>query len=401
MLNPKFPIAYLFERFPAFTQTFCFREVVEMMRQGAEPLVCSIRAGERSEFLPEFTGEIHYAPQSERLQKSFLLRWKIKRALKSRLPQKDFLRLFEAMYFGPILKKRGVRHIHTHFAGIGARTAFWIKRFYGIPYSFTGHANDIFCPAEFPVSLEDLIREAEFIATETIFSRDMLAKQFPAYAQKIHHVYNGISICEFPRAKSTAINTETAPLILSVGRCIEKKGFPDLIEACRILRDEGVLFRCEIIGDGPLRDALQTQIANHHLEDRVQLFGSLPQEKVRVRLAEARVFALPCVIEENGGMDNLPTVIMEAMAVGLPVVSTRLAGIPEMVVSEKTGFLVEPNQPVALVDAMKRLLQNPTLARQFGEAGHARAEEQFSIEITTRALRTLIEKSAGDCNPTR
>ena len=273
--------------------------------------------------------------------------------------QSDFLRLYQAAWLGPRLQALGVSRLHAHFAGLAARTAWWVERFFGIPFSFTAHANDIFAPKPFTVSLGKLIENARAVVTVSDFGVEYLREKFPREAEKIHRVYNGIDLTRFERASFT----EEPPTIISVGRLIEKKGFADLIEACRMLAAEGVAFRAEIIGEGPLAAELQSQIAAANLTKTVLLAGPLPQPAVIRRLAQSTVFALPCVTESGGGMDNLPTVLMEAMAAGLPVVSTPLAGVPEMVEEDVTGFLVPERDPAALARALHRLIDGPHRSR--------------------------------------
>ena len=158
-------------------------------------------------------------------------------------------------------------HLHAHFAGMAARTAYWIKQFFNVPFSFTAHANDIFVPRSFAIGLDQLVDAASAVITETDYAANYLRERFPASAAKIERVYNGIDVTNFARANFDA----PIPLILSVGRLIEKKGFTDLIEACRLLRDSGREFRCEIIGDGPLQNDLHAQIVRTDLETRITL----------------------------------------------------------------------------------------------------------------------------------
>lgn len=386
-------VAYLFERFPSFTQTFCYREVRELRRQGLELQVFSIRrpAGEPPQgWETELVSQVHYLPDETNLLDEN------KRALRNReLPeaagralerwgrQTDFLRLHQAAYVGRRLPQAGIRQLHAHFAGMAARTAYWIKEFFGIPYSFTAHANDIFAPRTFAIDLDRLIEAASTVITESDHAANFLRERHPSSAAKIHRVYNGLELSHFALADFAS----PTPLIISVGRLIEKKGFADLIEACRLLKENGRHFSCEIIGEGPLETSLREQIERSGLtEADVKLAGPLPQEQIGRRLAAATVFALPCATEATGGMDNLPTVIMEAMAAGLPVVSTAIAGVPEMVESGVTGELAPPNEPEALAAAIDRFLTDPACARQFGRAGRTRAQEKFSIDKSAREL---------------
>ena len=326
--------AYLFERFPSFTQTFCFREVAEIMRQGLAPWIYSIRQPRDEpgqEFPAELAGRVRYLPEEGDLFTEF--RWLIRthhlhpnlQAVALGLKgTHDYGRVQEAGWLGGQMQDAGIGHVHAHFAGLAARTAYWLQRYYGIGYSFTAHANDVFCPPDpaLPVTLEELIWRAKFVVTVSDFSADLLRKRFPLSARKIHRVYNGIDTGAFPLARPA----KNPPRIVTVGRYIEKKGFADLIAACALLRDRGVAFDCRIVGEGPLEAELAAAIERADLRGHVELTGPKPMAEVAAMLQGARVFALPCVEEADGGMDNLPTVIAEAMAAGLPWSRRRSPG---------------------------------------------------------------------------
>jgi glycosyltransferase involved in cell wall biosynthesis len=298
----------------------------------------------------------------------------------------DFLRLYQAIYVGLRLQEGGINHVHAHFAGMAARTAFWIDKFFGISFSFTGHANDIFAPRDFEIGLDKLMVKARAIVTVSDFGVRFLKERFPATGAKVRCVYNGIEISEFQRGDFSA----AVPSLISVGRLIEKKGFSDLITACELLRKRGRDFRCQIIGEGPLEERLLAAINNCGLQGQITLAGPKPQSAVRSRLATATVFVLPCIAEQSGAMDNLPTVIMEAMAAGLPVVSTNVGGIPEMIAEGETGLLVPPNDPSALANAIEKLIVDSALAKKFGHAGYAQACALFSIEKNVRDLLKIF-----------
>ena len=303
--------------------------------------------------------------------------------------QTDFLRLYQAVYVGARLPK--ATHLHAHFAGMAARTAYWIKQFFGIPFSFTAHANDIFVPRSFAIGLDRLIDTSSAVVTESEYAANYLKTRFPQSAAKIQCVYNGLDLSSFPPADFAA----SIPLIVSVGRLIEKKGFSDLIEACRALAESGRNFRCEIIGEGPLENELRAQIESDGLREKVTLAGAQSQAEIKRLLAAAHVFVLACKKDASGGSDNLPTVIMEAMATGLPVVSTALAGIPEMVLPDITGELVPPDAPQELARAIEQIITDPARARALGDRGLAVAREKFSIETSVKNLLALFPSAGG------
>ena len=391
-------LAYLFERFPAFSQTFCYREVAELERQGLRPPIFSIRKPKdepAQDWDERIVAQVHYLPGEEELAEEVRcarekgkLSAEITAALDNWGKRTDFLRLYQAVYVGLRLRDLGIHHVHTHFAGLAARTAFWIKTFFGIQFSFTAHANDIFAPRPFEIGLDKLVDLAGAVVTVTDYAANFLKERFPNRAARIHRIYNGLDLARFRRADfSTA-----PPVIIAIGRLIEKKGFADLIRACRQLQDEGRSFHCEIIGEGPFEEQLCRQIDELHLPNEVRLLGPKSQSQVVEHLANSTVLVLPSVVDPEGGMDNLPTVIMEAMAAGLPVVSTAIGGIPEMIIENETGFLVSPSAPAALAHALGKVIVDLPLARRLGENGRKRAEELFSIEKNARSLVRLIEQ---------
>jgi colanic acid/amylovoran biosynthesis glycosyltransferase len=394
-------VAYLLERFPSFGQTFCYREVAELERQGTRVHVYSIRRPvdePKQDWDEQLVGRVHYLPEENALVREVdrsvregAVPAATREALEKWGRQADFLRLYQAVYVGLRMQQDGVRRLHAHFAGLAARTAFWINQFFGIPYSFTAHANDIFAPRDFVVSLEKLMASAAAVVTVSDYAAEFLRTRFPAAAAKVHRIYNGVDLARFhPVDFGSGI-----PAIVSVGRLIEKKGFADLISACRLLKPRGRDFVCEIIGEGPLEQALQSQIARDGLESCVKLTGPRTQSQIALRLANATIFVLPCTREEGGGMDNLPTVIMEAMAAGLPVISTPLAGVPEMVEHDFNGILVPEHEPEALCAAIEYLIANPEQARRFGDRGREIARKKFSIEASGSALRALFKNIQG------
>jgi colanic acid/amylovoran biosynthesis glycosyltransferase len=388
--------AYLFERFPSFGQTFCYREVAELYRQSVAASIFSIRNPKdepAQDWNARIVQQVHYLPEEKELledvrraSKKGKLAPEIVAALDEWGRRTDFLRLYQAVYVGLRLQELGIHHVHAHFAGMAARTAFWIAKFFPITFSFTAHANDIFAPKKFETGLDKLVGAARVVVTETDYAEKFLRERFPERADQIHRIYNGLNLAEFGGATFSS----DPPSIIAIGRLIVKKGFANLIRACALLVERGRSFQCEIFGEGPLEKQLRGQIAELTLEEFVQLPGPKPQHELRERLARASVFVMPSVPEPEGGMDNLPTVIMEAMATGLPIVSTRIGGIPEMVVENETGFLVQPEDAVALAGAIEKITDDRSLGRKLGQAGYERAQELFSIEKNMQELCALL-----------
>ena len=388
--------AYLFERFPSFGQTFCYREVAELDRQDIAPPIFAIRnpKGEPpQDWDRRIVERVHYLPDEkelleevQRAAKKGKLKADVVAALDEWGRRTDFLRLYQAIFVGLRLQQMGIDRVHAHFAGMAARTALWINKFFSIPFSFTAHANDIFSPRQFEIGLDKLVGTARAIVTETDYAARFLRERFPHRADRVHRIYNGLDISEFGRAEFAS----QPPLIIAVGRLISKKGFGDLIRSCALLKERGKSFRCEIIGEGSLENELRGQIDELSLQNAVVLAGAKPQLELRRRLAAANVFVLPSVVDPDGGMDNLPTVIMEAMATGLPVVSTNIGGIPEMVIENETGFLVQSGNARAMAAAIEKVISDSSLAARLGHSGYERARTLFSIENNVRELCALI-----------
>jgi glycosyltransferase involved in cell wall biosynthesis len=398
----NFPVnsfAYLFERFPSFVQTFVYREAAEMVRRGMEPWLVSIRRPDDPvDLTAEMDAEVFYLPEEKALRagvdalgaEAKLCR-RARQAMSRNRGAGDSQRIFEAIWLAPRLRERGVRHVHAHFGGMAARTAWWLRELFGFSYSFTGHANDIFCATDFPVSNADLVAGARFVVTETDHARRWMDEKYPAARGRIFRVFNGIAPGGFlPREPVGEV-----PRILSVGRYVEKKGFGDLIAACALLRDRGVAFVCDVAGGGPLEAEMQGQIDGERLGGTVRLLGPRPQADVRRLLSQAQLFVLPCVVEADGGSDNLPTVIMEAMLAGVPVVSTTVAGVPEMIAPGEDGLLTPPRDPAALAEAMEKVLLDRVLGARLAARARVSAAEKFSVEMTVRELQCLLIRHAG------
>src|SRR5438093_6221334 len=397
-------LGYLYSRYPVISQTFCDAEMLALERCGLKLEIGSIYpplTSLRHEHISCLRAPIHYAPPQE------ILRISEKNAkIASRWPRdlveqherrygsgvKAGLRARNALYFADFFARNDVDHVHVHFANRAAHTALFMKEISGIPFSVTAHGQDFMKD----LGSDDLLREicaaAEFVAAETDYSRDLLCERCPDSAAKIHRVHNGIDLEHFPTPATATINP--VPRIISVGRFVAFKGFEHLIAACAELARRGSDFSCEIIGDGPLRDALQKKIDMLNLSPRVNLLGSLSQRAVLEALQAADIFALASVTDAEGASDVFPTVILEAMASARPVVSTRLAGIPELVVGGQTGVFVSPEDASALTQALEQLLRDTELRLRYGRAGRARIEQHFRIEDTVTPLLRLIEGAA-------
>ena len=397
-------LGYLYSRYPVISQTFCDAEMLALERLGVDLEIGSIYpplTSLRHEHISRLRAPVHYAPPQKILriwQKTAETTGRWPGELVSRheqkygRPMKAEQRARNALYFADLFTHSGVDHFHVHFANRAAHTAIFLKEISGIPFSVTAHGQDFMKD----LGNDDLLREicaaAEFVAAETDYSRELLCRRCPDSAPKIYRVYNGIDLESFPVPLLPTTNSK--PRILSVGRLVAFKGFEQLIDACAELTRRGIDFTCQIIGDGPLHDDLQKKIDMLNLSPRVNLLGSLSQETVLEKLRSADIFALASVTDRQGANDVFPTVIIEAMAAARPVVSTRLAGIPESVIHGETGLLVSPGDTSALSQALEQLIRNPELRARYGCAGRARIELHFRIEQTVAPLLQLLKKAS-------
>jgi glycosyltransferase involved in cell wall biosynthesis len=397
-------LGYLYSRYPVISQTFCDAEMLALERRGVELEIGSVYpplTSLRHEHIACLRTSIHYAPPQEILrifEKDAKIAGRWPRDLveqhecKYGPGAKAGQRARNALYFADLFARNGVNHVHVHFANRAAHTALFLKEISGLPFSVTAHGQDFMKD----LGSDDLLREicaaAEFVAAETDYSRELLCERCPDSTAKIHRVYNGIDLERFPTPAPAVINP--LPRIISVGRLVAFKGFEYLIDACDELARRGFDFICDIIGDGPLRETLQAKIDMLNLSSRINLLGSLSQRAVLEALQAADIFALASVRDAQGATDVFPTVILEAMASGRPVVSTRLAGIPELVVDGETGVLVSPDDTAALTRALEQLLRDPELQLRYGRAGRARIEQHFRIEHTITPLLKLFETAS-------
>jgi len=290
-----------------------------------------------------------------------------------------------------------VAHLHAHFASAPATVTMLAHHLTGIPYTFTAHAKDIYFDGQV-AQMRSKIRHAKAVVTISEYNRRYLMNLLePTGRSKVHCIYNGADLSQY-KPRSSGEKENGLPVILAVARLIEKKGFGDLIRACQILRQRGRAFRLEIIGGGPLRRALEARAAELGIRDSVIFLGAQPQEFVRKAYQRAAVFALPCVVTAEGDRDGIPTVLLEAMASEVPVVSTTVSGIPELVESGRDGLLVPPGSPAMLADAIDQLLLDNNLRRNLGRAGRAKVSERFSIHRSTEQLVRLFQPEGNHEN---
>jgi len=302
---------------------------------------------------------------------------------------KDRLRLLKhfvaAGYVYTRIKNEGISHIHAHFLDGPTSIALFLSRYLNIPYSFTMHASAIFMD---PLMLGTKLRLCKKAVTISEYNRKYLLEKYGEnLADKIHIIHCGIDPNSF-----TPLHDEKSgqPIVLAVGRLVAMKGFHYLLEACRRLKDKGVIFTCLIVGDGEERDTLLDKAATLGIEDVITFLGAQKQERVMQLLREASLFVLPSIITEEGRRDGIPVSLMEAMAMELPVISTRLVGIPELIEDMKEGLLVEQKNPAELALAIEFLLKDANVREEMGRQARLKVMREFNINHVPEQFSSIF-----------
>jgi glycosyltransferase involved in cell wall biosynthesis len=393
-------IGLLVKMFPKLSETFVLEEVLGLERLGVPLRLYTLATPTDAMTHPAVAGvrsTVTCVPASVRDDwRGFAVRharWLATRPLhylralrlassRGRAGLSDFAR---AGWLAGQLRDDGVQHLHTHFISKPADVAELVSCLAGLPFSISAHAKDIYLS-----NADDLRRKmvaARFTVTCTDFNCQTLRAIAPGV--NVQRMYHGIDHAVFhPQHRQTP---SLVPLILSVGRLREKKGLDTLIEACYLLKRRGVPFRCEIVGYGEEQARLQALIASRGLNDQIQLTGKLTREHVIDRYARATVYVQPARVAADGDRDGIPNVLLEAMAMGLPVVTTTVSGIPELVNHGRNGLLVEPDDPPALADAMARLINDPALRGELGHAARHTVTETFDNDHNLKLVIQLLE----------
>ncbi len=398
-------VAYVMSRFPKLTETFILAELLAMdragvrvelhplLRQRGEPVQPDAAPWvERAHYLPFLSPEILRSQawylRDPRRRRRYLRAFADMLVGTWRSPNflLGGLGIFpKVAHMARQMRAEGVDHVHCHFASHPALAGFLIRRLAGIPYSFTAHGSDLHVDR---TMLPQKVREAAFVVTISQDNRRLIESTAGASAAgKVAVIHCGVD----PSRLAPVERPGDGPLrIVAVGTLHEVKGQLHLIEACRRLAEAGVAFTCRFIGDGPDREQLAARIAAHGLTERVQLPGRMTSDAVAAELAAADVLVAPSVPTRGGKREGIPVVLMEAMATGLPVVASRLSGIPELVTDEADGLLVPPGDDAALAAALERLALDPGLRRRLGAHGRETILAGFDVDANAAALAQRI-----------
>ncbi|MGP1674870.1 MAG: glycosyltransferase [Candidatus Limnocylindrales bacterium] len=401
----RLTVAYVMSRFPKLTETFILSELVAMerlgvgvelhplLRQRGEPLQPAAEAWvERAHFLPFVSLPILRSQwrflRDPRRRRRYLRAYGD--MLRGTWRSPNFLLgglgIFpKTVHMALDMVDEGVDHVHCHFASHPALAGWLIHRLTGIPYSFTAHGSDLHVDR---TMLATKVSEAAFVVTISRDNRAVIeSTSGAASVGKVEIIHCGVD----PSAFRPVERSVDGPLrIVAVGTLHEVKGQAHLIDACRRLRDRGVPFSCRFIGDGPDRVALAARIDRDGLGDHVTLAGRMTTDAVATELAHADVLVAPSVPTSSGKREGIPVVLMEAMASALPVVASRLSGIPELVTDGVDGLLVPPGDDEALADALERLAREPDLRVRLGGAGRETVLRDFDVDANAALLRDRI-----------
>jgi glycosyltransferase involved in cell wall biosynthesis len=284
-----------------------------------------------------------------------------------------FKHFFQAGYLVHHARGLNLAHLHAHFAHSPTSVAMFASEICGVPFSFTAHAKDIYTSEA--AQLAEKIDKARFVVTCTKFNKAFLENLVQG-RHEVHCVYHGIDL-ELFFAHAVTRTPEPPYTFLTIARIVEKKGIPDILEALALLAREGFPFRYVLIGSGDEKEAVKARVRKLGLEGHVEMPGTMAHEQVLERFQTADCFVLGCRVAQSGDRDGIPNVLAESMALGVPVIGTRVSGIPELVEHEETGLLVDATRPEELAEALRRIVTDQALRAKIIPAARQKVTEVF------------------------
>ncbi|SKC40613.1 glycosyltransferase [Krasilnikoviella flava] len=400
-------VGYVTKMYPRFSETFIVNEVRGLERRGVEIEIFSLRAPVDTRFhaaLADVAAPVRYVPRATRTADAWSALASAHERLDLRaLPAATLADLLaadpedavQALWVATAAHDAGLTHLHAHFGSVATTVARLAAAVLGIGFTFTAHAKDIFHESVDPADLRVKLADARAVVTVSDHNLRYLHDTYGPDADAVVRVYNGLDLDEYARAAAPRLPGR----VCAVGRLVEKKGFGDLLDALALLVADGRDVHLDLVGSGPQEADLRGRAAALGLlrdgAERVTFHGPLPQDRVRDVVARAAVFAAPCVLGADGNRDGLPTVLLEAMALGTPVVSTPVTGIPEAVRDGATGRLVPPGDVPALAAAVGALLDDEQDAARLADGARALIEAEFDVVGTSRRLLDVLESAAA------
>jgi len=397
-------LAYLMSRFPKVTETFILYEILELEKQGTDIEIFPLLRERENVMHPEAENLVKRTHYHKALSLQVLkaqLYWLFKKpgaylktwwkSITGNIQSPKFLTralvtVPLAALFARKMQALHVEHIHAHYATHPALAAYVIHQLTRIPYSITAHAHDIYVDRSM---LGEKLADAKQVITISDYNKQLLSDLYGAgVANKIQVIHCGIDPDVFqPRQHHKADEGFT---MICVASLQDYKGQRYLIEACHQLKDKGVDFTCLLVGDGNLRQEIEQQIQQLNLEGYVQLLGRQPRQRVSELLASSDVMVLPSVVTESGKKEGIPVALMEALAVEMPVIATRISGIPELIEHEKTGFLVPERDADALAETLLQVYESPDEVKQYARAGREKVLAEFNLRTNSLKLYELF-----------
>ena len=394
---PPQRVLYVVSLFPCWSETFIVREIHALLERGVDIRILSLKPPTQPMVHPQAAAlldrVLHPAkgPKAalatgvRALRRPGLLLWIVAAVLTGlwRHPLaigKSVVALWRALGRSDAIEDFDPQLVHAPWATYPATVAWFLSKLLGRPFSFTSRAHDIF--------LEDhmmarKLQQAALAVTITEYNVRHMARWMPAPAAlPVRVIHSALNLPELPYVR----DGREPRKLLAVGRLDPIKGFDVLLDALAVLRDEGFALHCTVIGEGPLRPRLERQRAQLALEGLVEFVGAMPHDSVKRHMSDATLMVMPCVVTPEGNSDGIPNVLMEAMATGLPVVSTRVSGIPELVEDGISGRLVAPGDAAALASAVAELFDDPVLRERFAIAGRRKVERDFDVRIEAGRL---------------
>jgi colanic acid/amylovoran biosynthesis glycosyltransferase len=396
-------ILHLISTFPPLTETFVLREIRRLRKIGLNVIIGQLRPLHRTppakgfeDLSPLVNGAGWFSLEMLKSLVFFSLRKPRQLAECLRIvlhsfgqPQhfvKMLYVLLSSMRLGYSLRNVPIEFVRADFLHTQALAARFLKSLLGLPYAITAYTVVAYYKR---TVLEEIVNGAAFLIADTQQAREFLLSM-GVPPERVHLIRNGVSIDEFPLRYGRAV--AVPPIILGVGSLIPKKGFHVLLSACAVLRERGIPFRCALIGDGYERERLGNLKKTLGLDGSIEMLGYLSLAELRDWYYRADIFVMPSVVSPSGETDGLPTVVIEALASGLPVVATDTAGIPEIIQDGVNGILAPANAPEPLADGIQMLLKRRDLREEFSSKGRRLVENEFSLDRKVEALHDLILK---------
>jgi glycosyltransferase involved in cell wall biosynthesis len=402
------PLVYVLGEFPSVSETFILREMLALQEMGFRIIPLAMKPGAGAKVhdeARELARRTLHRPQPGSLQSlSGLIKTALQRpfgllsgillALRHCLLAPGLTRelvsaLLTASWFAAHLRGREARHIHAHFASYPATVGLLLAEITGGGFSLSCHARDLFTDES--ILLSRKLQEAEFVVVCTRYGLERLQRQYSlTSSDKLHLIYHGVDAARLlaqPRVR------HPLPLVMSVGRLIEKKGFRFLLQAAAMVASRGEHFELVIVGDGPERDELQRMASGLGLRDKVIFTGILSQAELAEVYQRATVFCLASVVASDGDRDGLPNVVLEAMGYGVPVVASNLGAIPEAVHPEETGLLAAPGSAGELAEQIERALQDEGLRQRLARQGRRLVAAEFDLYPNAAQLGALFARA--------